>query len=467
MTKQGIRPAKAAARGQVGDDDGNLVSPEAEWSVIGALLFDNTSASEVGSLQPSDFHDRRLGGAFATIMQMVRDCKAADVVTVGGCGHDYELLQEAYAYVVTARNIGRHAAIVRDRATDRRLAALGLDLIEAARAGGSRPVEEKIVAADEALVALRGGAAGGGGPQWVGSLMPSYIDILSARGEGRDTIYPTGLHDVDDQLAGGLRPGRVYVVGARPSMGKTTLGMTIARHVAADHPVVFFSMEAPRDQLNDGTVAALGHVALDKVLRPDPNDGDTWSRISEGLDRAARLQLILEDRSGLTLTDVRAGMVTAQRMSGERKLALVVIDYLQLMRGSGDTRATEIAGLANGLKALALQHAVAMLVLAQCNREPDKKADGADSMADLNESGGIEQAADVVALLHREAVRTPGVELENYAELRFVKNRIGKTGRRRLFFNGAYQFFGNWTGPAPASATRSAARERYAAGFPA
>lgn len=237
-------------------------------------------------------------------------------------------------------------------------------------------------------------------------------------------------------------------------MGKTTLGLTISRHVAKTTTALFLTQEVPREQLQDCLLAAEGNIDLDKVLQPDAADGELWERLTEGAERCRELNLLIDDQPSLRLTDVRLKILAGKReaLKAGSKLSVVVVDYIQLMRGEGENRSVQIGTIANGLKALAITYGVAIVVLAQCNREADKKPDGADSMSDINESGGVEAAADVVALIHREFVRNNDLRLKDFGELRIVKNRIGAVGRVSVFFNGARQFMGSWSGPAPTAA---------------
>lgn len=431
----------------------------AEETLVGALLQWNECIDACSALEPEHFHSARLRAIYAEARAQITACRPADAVTVYEGLTRGESRPELAAYigqciasVFTARGVPQLVERIIELATDRGLIAAADRMAAAAfRNDPGSSAQQRIGDAMAELQRLASGAAGRREPLFVDESLADYIDAVQIRGTPADVYFPTGLADLDRRLSGGLRPGQVAVVGARPSMGKTTLAMTIARHVAGDrhgYAALVLSQEMPRHQLMDASVAALGHIALGKVRMPDPNDGDTWTRITEGAHRLSQLRLLIDDQPGLTLGDVRTKTLTAQRKAGG-KLGLVVIDFLQLMEGPGDNRNAQLDPIVNGIKKLSLELGVAVLVLSQCNRSADAKPGGADSMSDLRDSGAIEAAADIVGLLHREFVRSKREEQAHYGELRMVKNRFGETGDVRLYFEGAHQFFGAWTGPAP------------------
>ena len=444
-------------------------STEAEQSVLGALLLDNSAFDRVGDiLTESDFYHPDHREIYTTISSLIVANKAADVITVHERGkHDLVYLNSLCASVPSAASARRYAEIVRERAIDRQVIKVCGDGISKA-ADSTIGAEEKLTQLQESLAAIAMRSSDQE-PVLVDSTMPAYIDEVEKRTRGEGEVYKTGNPDLDRALNGGMRPGQLIVLAARPSMGKSTLAMSIARHVAQQQGlgVLVLSMEMPTQQINDANIAALGNIELDRVLQPDPSDDDFWSRFSEAVERVSRMSMWIDEQAALRLIDVRKKIVAAKRKAKKAgvKLVLVAVDYLQLMQGDGENRAVQIGAIANGLKALGKQHGVTMLALAQCNREADKKPEGADSMSDINESGGIEAAADCVGLIHREAVRQPDVkELANYGELRIPKNRIGKVGRVKLYFDGSRQFFGSWEGPSPAIG-RGKVRATHAGGI--
>jgi replicative DNA helicase len=428
-------------------------SNEAEQSVLGGLLLENDAWERVGDLLKSEhFYDPEHRAIFQTIETLIVANKPADVITVFERGkHEVGYLNALSASVPSAANARRYAEIVRERWAAREAVRIAGETI--AKASNTKAdIQDTILSTQEALAAIGAGSTRQE-PVFIEDGLLAHLARITARAEGKDEVYPTLLHDLDKLLAGGLRPGRVYVIGARPSMGKTTLGLTIAKNIAEREGLaaLFLTMEMPAEQLNDSLIASMGNIPLDKVLQPDPNDDEFWSRLVEGTERVRRLNLLIDEQPALRIIDARSKIITAKRKAEKvgAKLAVCVADYLQLMQGEGDNRSVEIGKIANGWKALAKTLRVPVVLLAQCNREADKKPDGADSMSDLNESGGIEAAADFIGLLHREFVRTSDDRLKHFGQLRVPKNRAGSTGRVNLYFDGAKQFFGSWTGPAP------------------
>jgi len=455
-----------------GEEYGGLMVPphsiDAEQSVLGALLLDNQAFERVGDiLAASDFYASDHRAIFETICTLIVANKPADVITVfdrGAGSHDLAYLHGLTSGALSSAHVRRYAEIVRERSIARQLIVAGWDMVSEAR-DVATSAEEKLVSAQERLEAIASaGRAGSQEPVLMDATMPAYIDTIEARASGNGgDVYPTGMHDLDKMMTGGLRPKRAYFIGARPSMGKTTIALTIARHIAQQPGLaaLVLSMEMPAEQINDGCIAALGNIPLDKVLQPnvphpDISDDEFWTRLTEAIERVRSLNLYVDDEPALRLLDVRRKIVQAKRRARQAgvRLVLAVLDYIQIMRGSGDgsadKEAATIAANAEGLAEIAKREGVAIIVLSQVKREADGKPEGADSMSDLLGSGGIEAAASFVALLHREYVRQPDTkELEHYAELRVPKNRIGKVGRVKLFFDGAHQFFGSWEGQSP------------------
>lgn len=433
-------------------------SLEAEQSVLGSILLNNECFAQIeGVMAPGDFYVLEHREIYSTVCAILGRGMPADVITVYERGqHDMTYLNALVQSVASARHAQRYAEIVHARSIDRKIICVSEEAVGRAF-DQTIDTEENLLSAQEALAALAAGGARNE-PEPIVALMPGHLDLLTARFEGLDQVVKTGLPDLDALLNGGMRPGQLIVIGARPSMGKTTIGLSIARHVAQYDPLgaLVLSMEMSATQINDATLAAIGNIDLNHILQPKLATPDDWSRISEGAERVSRMRLQIDEQPALRLNDVRRKVLQAKHKFGG-KLGVVLVDYIQLMHGDGENRAVQIGLIANGLKAIAKQHGLTIIALAQCNREADKKQDGADSMSDLNESGGIEAAADVVALLHREHVRNDAEELRTYGQLRIAKNRIGATGRVNLYFDGSRQFFGSWTGPAPAMA-RSVAR---------
>lgn len=292
----------------------------------------------------------------------------------------------------------------------------------------------------------------------------SLADAMTARSErwedmGKGVVAPgmrTRLPGLDRCLGGGLQRGRVVVVAARPSIGKTSLAVQIALNVAGDtHHVLALSQEMPRGDLVDRITANLGRVPLDGLLQGvAPNDHDTWGRILEARESALRLPLQIDDQPALSLLAIRAKAQIAKARHG---LDVLIIDYLQLCAASDRklSRHHQIEEISRGLKTLAKELDICVVVLSQINRDVTK-SDREPTLADLKESGAIEEDADVVLLLHPHGEPTNGAQV---IACIVAKNRQGEKRRIALRFEGAYQRWAECTTdvspPAPARVRKS------------
>lgn len=436
-------------------------SVEAEQSVIGAVLLDNRAWDRVADLlRPADFyrHEHRvLWGAISTLLAAN---KPADIVTVfealstagqagdvGGVAYISAVMQS----VPSAANAQAHANIVRLRATCRQLLALSFDLGGEAHAAPAAQgeVDAVIDRTMLRLIELHQGAGKGDAPRVVAELLPAWMDALEERASGKTDAVPTGLHDVDRLMSGGMRPGELIVIGARPSMGKSALSLTIARNVSALGPVLVCSMEDSQNMLISRQVAAAGRVNLADIRSPERAPPSMWQGVTDGVQQLAPLLLHIDDCASLNLRDVRRKAMQVRATQGA--LRLVIVDYLQLMEGDGNSRHEQLSAIAAGLKRLAKELHCTVILLSQLNREADK-TDGPPRLDHLRESGGIEEAADIVGLLWREARRKPKPDNKHTAQIEFAKHKNGPTDTIRLWFDGATQRFADWQGDAHGAA---------------
>jgi replicative DNA helicase len=411
-------------------------SEEAEQSVLGALLLVNEAFDRVGDLlKTEDFYAHRHRLVFAAIATLVNSSKPADPLTVadhlgkdleeaGGLGYLIQLSQS----VPSAANVRRYAEIVSERSRTRALITAARDAEDIAWADGM--AAEKLERMVTRLDALQR-ATVTHKPREAAEIMAKRVDHYSAMHEGTvPTGWPTGIRDLDAALNGGLQPGRVYVLAARPSIGKTALAIQVALHRAkAGDGVLLLSQEMPAEECIDRAACNLGGVDYGRLQRGELNDID-WGGVSIATEAIARMPLWIDDEPGLTIAAIRAKAMSLRRQG----LKLLVLDYLQLCSGTnpgrGTTRNTEIEEISRGLKILAKQLGIAVLLLSQ-NPEP--------TLADLRDSGAIEQDADAVLFLW--LVRTWSDR--KIIGLGLAKNRQGKTGSRiPLEFFGALQ---RWT----------------------
>ena len=422
-------------------------STQAEQSVLGCLLMDGACWPDVAALlEADDFYHPEHRAVYSTIGALVAAGEVADVVTVfQRGGHDLAELNGLAMCVVSTRNAAQHAALVRDLSVRRQVVEVAHDLAEAVLgdAQRARATHEWIDGAMVKLLALMGGRQARQ-PRVLGDLVPAFLAGLEERAQGRVDAVPTGLHDVDRLTGGGFRRGELVVLGARPSMGKSALSGTIARNVVrAGRAVLVCSMEDSEDMLVARQVAAAGRVNLADIRAPQRAPETMWSGVADAVDELQPLRLWIDDQPALTLADVRRKITQVQRKVGT--LDLVVVDYLQLMQGDGDTRAQQLGAIASGLKAAAKEFGLVVLLLSQLSREADK-LDGPPRMEHLKESGGIEEAADIVGLLWREARRKPKPDNKHRAQVEFCKHKNGATDTVRLYFDGATQRFEDWAG---------------------
>lgn len=416
-------------------------SQEAEQAILGALLLDNGAWERVADvLQPADFYMPANAAIYRSIGAAISSSRPADVVSVFEDGHDLAYLNALASGVFGSSAIRRHAEIVRERSMRRTVVRLAAALHEDALMGTEQgaPLAQLVDKMCTELLGLQAGDTGKREPRVIGDMVGDWLDALNDRAEGKTDAMGMGLEGFDRVLAGGLRPGEVFVIGARPSMGKSALALTLARHMAQQHVVLALSMEDSDQMLVSRQVAAAGRINLADIRRPDKAPPSLWQGVSEAMDRLMHLKLWIDDSPALHLQDVRTKAQQVKRKAGA--LGVVMVDYIQLMEGDGETRAQELTNVARGMKRLAKEMHCAVVVMCQLNRKADE-SNAPPRLDHLAESGGIEQAADIIGLLWREARRNPKPENKHLAQVEFVKNKNGPTDTVRLYFDGATQRF--------------------------
>lgn len=421
-------------------------SPEAEQATIGSLLLDNTAAHRLAdvNLKAEHFFNAVHGQIWIATMALITASKPADVITVTSalgdaaeaCGGMSYLVAMANS-VASAAHVKQYASIVVDMARRRALLAAGDQVQALAREPG-----DPSALLDQAQSILMGLQRQDARSAPV-SLVESIIG-RTARWEamGKGEMAPgmrTHLPGLDKRLGGGLQRGRVIVLAARPSVGKTSLGVQIGLNVAEDsHRVLVLSQEMPRGDLTDRITANLGRVSLELLATGIlPDDHDAWGRVVDATEKASTMPLEIDDQPALTLLAIRS---KAQMVKAQRGLDVLLLDYLQLCAAT-DRKASrhhQIEEISRGLKTLAKELGICVIVLSQINRDV-AKADREPTLADLKESGAIEEDADVVLLLHPKRDLPEGGQL--LAGI-LAKNRQGKKGRVALRFEGAFQRWG-------------------------
>jgi replicative DNA helicase len=434
-------------------------SSEAEQAVLGAMLMSSGVIDSVAAvLSPEQFYYSDHRAICSTALRLHAANKPVDPVTVYEAGgHDVMYLNTLVQGCPSPSSAPHYAEIVAEFWRSRELMRVGCDIADDAvrRANPDQTAAERIDRGVTSLMAIVQ-SDGQNEPELMGSLTVAFLDRLQDRADGKDTVVATGLHDLDEFTAGGIRSGELWVIGARPSMGKTALTLTISRNIGErpDDGALFCSQEDSKDTAAQRFVASIGRVSL-AHLRTGKLSDDEWGRVSDAVEKLSTLNLAVDDDGSLTLLDVRRKVQQARRRMGKR-LKVVVIDYLQLMTGEGANRNIELGQISNGLKGMAKSLDVGVILLSQLSRKADERP-GAPQMSDLRDSGDIEGAADFIGLLWRPYMRHPTEENKHYAELHIAKQKNGPTGSVHLSFDGAYQQFGRWSGPIPKTTKQKAA----------
>jgi replicative DNA helicase len=424
-------------------------SIEAESSVLGGLLLDNGAWDRVGDLLvDSDFYRHEHKLIYAAIGALINTSKPADVITVseqlqnqgktaemGGLAYLNSLAQ----YVPSASNIRRYAEIVRERSILRKLVSASDEIATNALNPQGKAIDRILDEAEQKIFNIgEEGSRMKQGFQSMDTLVVALLDRVQEMADNPNDItgVPTGFYDLD-RMTSGLQPGDLVVLAARPSMGKTAFAINIAEHVALNEglPVAVFSMEMGASQLAVRVVGSIGRIDQGH-LRSGKLTDDEWPRLTEAIEKLRTVSLHIDETPGLTPSELRANARRLARQCG--KLGLIVVDYLQLMSGSGgsggDNRATELGEISRGLKMLAKELQCPVIALSQLNRSVEQRTDKRPMMSDLRESGAIEQDADIIMFIYRDDYYNKESKDPGVAEIIIGKQRNGPTGTVRLTF---------------------------------
>ena len=424
---------------------------DAERSVLGAILLDNSAYNQAAALlTPEDFSldsHRRL---FLRITEMADRSRAIDLVTLSEelmRNNELELIGGA-SYVSSLTdglprlsNIEHYAKIVKDKAMLRRLIHVSNTIATRAIEGGE-DADEILDSAESLVLSLGEAQVRSGFVHFRDIFKDSFqsIDALHDRGK-RVTGLETGFRRFDD-MTRGLQPSDLIIIAARPSVGKTSFALNIAQHAAIQtaQSVGVFSLEMSKEALVLRLLCAEARVDSHRMQTGFASRED-WSRMAAALGRLAEAPFFIDDTPALSITEMRA---KARRLQAEHGLGLLVVDYLQLMSGRGrsENRTQEISTISRGLKSLAKELRVPVIAISQLNRAPEERG-GRPRLSDLRESGQIEQDADLVAFLFREELIKPTESNRGKAELIIEKQRNGPTGTIELAFISKYTCFEN------------------------
>jgi len=434
-------------------------SVEAEQSLIGALLLENSAFDRIADLvADSDFYRDDHRRIYRHVARLIEAGKPADVVTVsesieasedkdrtGGPAYLGALAQNT----PSALNIRRYAELVRERAVQRRLAQVATEIAETALSPSGKDVAQLLDEAESRIFQIgEAGARTSHGfkdiKQELARVFERLDDLYHRDNPSSVTGIPTGFLDLDEKTAG-LQPGDLIIVAGRPSMGKTALALNFAEHVAVDNglPVAIFSMEMSGTQLAARVLGSIARVDQHKMRTGRLSD-EEWQRLSHAMGRLHEAPVYIDETGALNALELRARARRIKRQCG--KLGLLMVDYLQLMSASsqGENRATEISEISRSLKALAKELDVPVVALSQLSRAVEQRNDRRPMMSDLRESGAIEQDADVILFIYRDEVYFPDKpEVKGRAEVIIGKQRNGPIGRVELAFLGQYTRFEN------------------------
>ncbi|EIV95106.1 replicative DNA helicase [Frankia sp. QA3] len=423
----------------------------AEQSVLGGMLLSKDAIADVVEvLRMADFYRPAHGLVYEVIGDLYGRGEPADVISVAAELSRRDLLERvggpAYMHtlissVPTAANAGYYARIVAEKAVLRRLAEAGTRIVQLAY-GAAPDVSDVVDRAQAAVYEVTERRANDDYLPLGELLNPALeeIESIQGRGEGALTGVPTGFVDLDE-LTNGLHGGQLWIVAARPAVGKSTLGLDFARAASIKNGLtsVIFSLEMSRMEITMRLLSAEARVSLQNIRTGRLTDDD-WARLARRMGEVAEAPLFIDDSPHLTMMEIRA---KARRLKQRNELRLVILDYLQLMSSPKkvESRQQEVSEISRSLKLLAKELDVPVVAISQLNRASEQRADKRPQVSDLRESGSLEQDADAVILLYREDTVEKESARAGEADLIIAKHRNGPTGTVTVAFQGHYSRF--------------------------
>ena len=425
---------------------------EAEASLLGALLLDKDAIIKIGdTLKPGDFYKNTHGLIYQAVLDMFAKHEPIDILSVGNRLAEKKQLEtiggkaylaELTAAVPSSSHVVTYANIIRKKATLRKLEQASAEIAELSFSE-EEEVEKLLDKAEQKLFSIS-----------QESLKKNFIPIKSVLGETFNRIdelhkqggqgtrgIPTGYSDLD-RLLSGFQKSDLIILAARPSIGKTTLALDIVRHIAtkAKVPVGLFSLEMSKEQLVDRLLASEAEVDLWRMRTgklSDKEEDDDFPRIGRAMGVLSEAPIFIDDSPNANAMEIRT---KARRLKMEHNLGFLVVDYLQLMDGGSrsESRVQEISEISRALKQIARELDIPVLALSQLSRAVESRSPAIPKLADLRESGSIEQDADIVMFIYRKAKdksRECPEEEKHIAEIHIDKHRNGPTGRIKLFFD--------------------------------
>lgn len=421
-------------------------SLDAEMSLLGAVLIDDEVLSNVSeNLKPYDFYDKRHELIYGAMFRLFERHKPVDLLTLSdelGKKDELELvggsayLTELTNYVPTAANAEAYAEIIAQKAVRRRLIKAAGDIAEMSY-DEEKNVQEVMETAEANLFAVSDAES----KQELVSLeqiLTESFDRMEElhREKGKLRGLTTGWRDLDKMTAG-LQRSDLIIIAARPAMGKSTLVSNLAHSVASreKQAALFFSLEMSKEQLVDRMLAEAAGVDAWNIRTGNLSDSD-FEKLSNAMGEMAETPIYIDDTPGLSVLEMRT---KARRVAHSMPLGVIIVDYLQLMRGTaksyGDNRVQEVSEISRGLKLIARELNVPVIALSQLSRSVESRNPQIPQLADLRESGSIEQDADIVMFIYREDYYNPETDRAHITDLIIAKHRNGPTGRIELYFH--------------------------------
>jgi replicative DNA helicase len=428
---------------------------EAERSVLGALLLDGNAYHKVldVGLEPEDFYREAHAKIFECVRDLVARAEPVDLITltnslkdrtqfeqVGGSPYITGLFEDSYS----SAHITHYSRIVKEKAILRRMISAVNDISEKAY-GGVDDVEEFLDLAEKSIFEvtdskIRQSFSG------ISEIVSGNLHLLEELASRKSTItgLPTGFRDLDEKTSG-LHPGNLVVIAGRPAMGKTSFVLNIAERSAINHKksVAVFSLEMAKEELGFRFLSGVARIDASRLKTGRLQERD-WKDLAKAAGKLGDTRIFIDDTPAITVLEMRA---RCRRLLADRGLDLVIVDYLQLMRGNSkggkgmDSREREISEISRSLKALAKELRVPVIALSQLNRSVESRPDKRPMLSDLRESGAIEQDADIVAFVYRDEVYNKDTEDKGVAELIVAKHRAGSVGTVRLAWRAEFTAF--------------------------
>ena len=465
-----MKPVRSAEQAQGRQPEQALKLPpqnvEAEQAVLGAILLDNQALYKtLEILDPEEFYRPVHKRIFRAMVEVAEQSQVIDLLTltdhlrrgealdaIGGTAYLTDLAQS----VATAAGVGYHARMVHETAVSRSLIVAATEIVSRGYEG-TRRVDELLDFAERSIfgIAERRLKRLFTSMQDVVASTVAHIDQLYTRKE-RITGIPTGFHDLDERTAG-LQPSDLIIIAGRPSMGKTSLALGIALNAALNrtkqYTVAIFSLEMSKEQLCMRLLSAAGNLNMHRIRTGHLNE-DEWKTLARTASLLHDSRIYIDDTPAITVLEMGAKI---RRLRAEHGLDLVVVDYLQLMSGgaNSENRQQEISDISRSLKSVAKELNIPVLALSQLSRAVENRPSKRPLLADLRESGAIEQDADLVMMIFRSEMYAAELEEEenkadeeHVAEILIAKHRNGPTGVEKLTFLPEYAKFGNYQNPA-------------------